>query len=669
MAEVSTSKDITKSIDKGLLKSFAGLLSAPEEIYNLAGQGGAFIERKLGDATGLKIPGLMNSDAKYERTDIPFLPSYDQSLDFMRKSKDLETGMPKVDYESQTSAGKIIGKGVEYGTGGGLFTGFKKAPTIIAGLSGTAAQGVEETGFVSEGQGWKVGLAIDIIGNVATGMVKPNDVKRLQTLLKDLENNGQLKEVQEIITLAQQKGINLTVPEAIAGVTNNKSVMQLADNVASTEGGGAIISAFTKNRFPQLSDANRKYLNDNFGNVDIDGIDPKIITDNFVNTLVKAQDDITIAINKQARNLKNGGWAKFDEGNFSTETMGSYMQGLVKRIQSGDTANVNLIKENILNKITTANKSDLGITNLKTIYDEGKDIVNGLYKEGKKTQAFKLDTELKIIRQVLDSNEYYKRASEFTARANKLMADKYDALSIGGQINPKNAPSLDRSMNTIRSVLFDENVSYINIQKLYKELNKIDKSLFPEVSQMLFAKNFSKVMTKADDPLVGLKFYNQMMGKNVKLTEQMVKGSAIAQGKNPEQAWKGFSKMMLVYKSSGMIPKVGSPTASRQEWIEQMKQLGIPLENVDITRPASILQTLKNNIFNKRVTDLANAFVSPNGLEELIKISKASSLKQIQANMNALLGIAPLEVKNNQTPMDQEKMIKKNELELSTGVR
>ena len=50
MAEVSTSKDITKSIDKGLLKSFAGLLSAPEEIYNLAGQGGAFIERKLGDA-------------------------------------------------------------------------------------------------------------------------------------------------------------------------------------------------------------------------------------------------------------------------------------------------------------------------------------------------------------------------------------------------------------------------------------------------------------------------------------------------------------------------------------------------------------------------------------------------------------------------------------------
>jgi len=291
MAEVSTSKDITKSIDKGLLKSFAGLLSAPEEIYNLAGQGGAFIERKLGDATGLKIPGLMNSDAKYERTDIPFLPSYDQSLDFMRKSKDLETGMPKVDYESQTSAGKIIGKGVEYGTGGGLFTGFKKAPTIIAGLSGTAAQGVEETGFVSEGQGWKVGLAIDIIGNVATGMVKPNDVKRLQTLLKDLENNGQLKEVQEIITLAQQKGINLTVPEAIAGVTNNKSVMQLADNVASTEGGGAIISAFTKNRFPQLSDANRKYLNDNFGNVDIDAIDPKIITDNFVNTLVKAQDD------------------------------------------------------------------------------------------------------------------------------------------------------------------------------------------------------------------------------------------------------------------------------------------------------------------------------------------------------------------------------------------
>ena len=82
-----------------------------------------------------------------------------------------------------------------------------------------------------------------------------------------------------------------------------------------------------------------------------------------------------------------------------------------------------------------------------------------------------------------------------------------------------------------------------------------------------------------------------------------------------------------------------------------------------------VMQNFKNNLYNKRAIDLANAFVSPNGLEELIKISKASSFKQIQANMNALLGFAPLVVKNNQTQMDQEKMIKKNELELSTGVR
>ena len=40
--------DVGSSMTSGLLKAGAGLLSFPETIWNLAGHGGAAIERKLG---------------------------------------------------------------------------------------------------------------------------------------------------------------------------------------------------------------------------------------------------------------------------------------------------------------------------------------------------------------------------------------------------------------------------------------------------------------------------------------------------------------------------------------------------------------------------------------------------------------------------------------------
>ena len=666
MAEkTSVGSDIGKSLPSGLLKAGAGLLSFPETIWNLAGQGGAAIERKLGDATGLKIPGLMDSDAKYEDVNIPLLPSYDQAKNFLGNIKNSE-GESVINYESQTLPGKMVNTAAEWGLGGGAFTKFQKFPTLMAAVSGATGEAVEGTGIVGEDQAWKVGLAVDIIGNITHGIIKPNDAKRLKMILDDLKENNQLEEVQSIINAANEKGIKLTVPEAIAGVTDDTAILSLADSVYATSGGGTIMDKFTKNRFPQLNEANRNFLNENFDIVDVDKIDPKIVTNNFVSTLIKGQDDIRIAINKKARELKDGGWAKFDEGTFNFEVTAAYMKNLSNRIKNGDTASKGLIQENILNKITTKNKTDLSITNLKTIYDDGMDTVSDLYANGQRSKAFQLESELKLIRTVLDNNQYYKRASEFTVKANKKLSEKMDAFTIGGQVSK--IQNLENSMKTIRKVLFSEDVSPLNIQKLSKELNEIDPSLFPEVSGMLFSKNFSKLLTKADDPMIGMKFYNLMMGKNSKLTEQLIKGTASAQGKNIDEAWLGFQKLMTIYKSTGFKTTKGSTTAARQEQFAEWKKLGIPLEGFDITKPSSLIEGFKNYLFNSRAEDLATAFTDPNGIEKLIKIANASRWGQINANMNALFGLIPEEVKEGEPEHIKQQNIINQQLLDETGV-
>jgi hypothetical protein len=342
------------------------------------------------------------------------------------------------------------------------------------------------------------------------------------------------------------------------------------------------------------------------------------------------------------------------------------MKNLSNRIKNGDTASKGLIQENILNKITAQGKTDLSITNLKTIYDDGMDVVKDLKANNQHNKAFQLNAELKLIRTVLDNNQYYKRASEFTVKANKKLSEKMDAFTIGGQVSK--IKNLENSMSTIRKVLFSEDVSPLNIQKLSKELNKIDPSLFPEVSGMLFSKNFTKLMNKADDPMIGMKFYNLMMGKNQKLTEQLIKGTASAQGKNVDEAWLGFQKLMTIYKSTGFRATKGSSTAARKEQFEEWKKLGIPLEGVDITKPSTLLEGFKNYLFNSRAEDLATAFTDPNGIEKLIKIANASRWGQISSNMNALFGLIPEEVKEGEPEHIKQQNIIKNELLEKTGV-
>ena len=130
----------------------------------------------------------------------------------------------------------------------------------------------------------------------------------------------------------------------------------------------------------------------------------------------------------------------------------------------------------------------------------------------------------------------------------------------------------------------------------------------------------------------------------------------IAQGKNPDEVWKGFTQLMNVYKATGNAAKPGSGTASRQEFKAELKKLNVPLEGFDITRPFSFLDGLKNGLSKARAEELANAFTNPNGLDELIKIANASSFDQIVQNNKAILGFINPE-SDEQRIINEQKII------------
>ena len=79
----------------------------------------------------------------------------------------------------------------------------------------------------------------------------------------------------------------------------------------------------------------------------------------------------------------------------------------------------------------------------------------------------------------------------------------------------------------------------------------------------------------------------------------------------------------------------------------------------------SFVEGIKNNLYNQRATELANAFVSDDGLESLIKIANASSFDQIIDNNKAILGFLNQESVEGQEELNEQKIINLEQYEKS----
>ena len=643
----------------GILNSAASLLSLPEELINLLRLGKHKAGQKL---------GLIDKDSQNTRVDIPLAPSYEQMMNLTKKGEidvpftDKKLQIPNYDsilgdalsYEAQTGLGDYVQTAAEWATPSKLL----RANPYISGGAGIFSEAIEDYGIAKEGQGWIAGVGLDIVGQILSGIRNPAHIARLQTVMDDLVKNNQLSDAKDLMRYAKENNINLTAPEAILATVDESgtSLSSIFADTLSNPKGSAIVDTFTAQRFPQISNANREWLNKNLGELDLNLIEVDKITNKFVNTVKNRSESYRKHISERAKNYNSkiikGGWDAFDNIIIVTSD-GTAIKGIInanlKEYQLGikkflkdpeNSAFREIYQQNIASLMPV--DAPLTHTGLHKIYKTlGKKIddLKGDVKPNQELIAM-MTIEKKKIGQILQQNDYWQRANTFTKKANRIVVDKaMKGLKVNGRIDDKTKGSLE----LLNKILLSDNISPINVKRLSTELNKIDNTLFPELSNLLLSKKFEKLALASGNKNVGFKFYESVMGKgNEKLMKEIIYGSAKAQGKNPDEVWKGFQKLMLVYKGTGQMPSLNSATAARGEYFRDLRKLGIIVDEFSIAQPLEfLLNPLRTMLADNRSAALAKIFTSPNGIDQMINIGKqtkmvniTNAIKEIMAQIN-----------------------------------
>jgi len=644
--------DQPMSAISGAAMGGSALLSLPEEIPNLAAQGGTYVGKKM---------GLIDEDFEMPRINVhPAFPSYEAMEDFRKEGKignkqipNYENTIGKVlNYQPITSGGEYMQTGSEWAGSAGLFG---KTPMAISGGAGLFSEFLEQEKIVPEGKGWLPAVGVDVVLNLVNGLRNPAHIRRLQEVMDGLVQNNKLDDAKDLMLFAKENNINLSAPEAIIATANEAgSTLQslVADTIVNPKG-GAIFNVFTKDRFPQISNANREWLNKNLGDMDLNTINVDDITDGFVNAIKDRAKHYKTTITNRAKNYNSkiikGGWDAFDNTIIVTSD-GKAIKGIInanlKEYQNG-------VKQFIKNPDNKA-FSKIMQEEIGSLMPDGSVVthtgLHNVYKRlGKRIKALKnsqdaddgiitlLTQEKKKIGQILNQNNYWKNANDFTKKANRIIVDKaMDGLKVNGRINPNQEVTLE----LLNKVLLGSDISPINVKKLYTELNKIDKTLFPELSNLVLSKKFEGVMTAVGNKNVGFKFFEAVMGKGQdKLVKEMIIGSAIAQGKNPDEVLKGFMKLMNVYKASGTLPALGSTTASRGEYFQDLRKLNIVVDDISLSQPLEfILKPIRQIVADNRSGQLAKIFTSADGIDQMLNIAKQTKLSNINKTINTMIG-------------------------------
>ena len=635
--------DIPMSAISGVATGGGALLSLPEELPNLALQGGTWAGKKM---------GLVNEDFQMPKVWNPaLLPSFEQMENFRKEGKIgnytipnwKETAGKVLDYKPITQAGEFAQTGAEWAAPAGIFG---KTPMLISGGAGLFSESLEQSGIVEEGRGWISAIGVDVVLNLISGMRNPAHIRRLQEVMDGLVKNNKLDDAKDLMKFAQDNNISISAPEAIIATADEagSTLQSLVADTMSNPKGGAIFNTFTKDRFPQISNANREWLNKNLGDMDLNTINVDNITDGFVNAIKDRAKHYKTTITDRAKNYNSkiikGGWNAFDNTIIVTSD-GKAVKGIInanlKEYQNG-------VKQFIKNPDNKA-FSKIMQEEIGSLMPDGSVVthtgLHNVYKRlGKRIKALKnsqdaddgiitlLTQEKKKIGQILNQNNYWKNANEFTRKANRIIVDKaMDGLKVNGRINPNKKATLE----LLNKVLLGSDISPINVKKLYTELNKIDKTLFPELSNLVLSKKFEGVMTAAGNKNVGFKFYEAVMSKGQdKLVKEMIIGSAKAQGKDPDKVLEGFMKLMNVYKASGTLPSLGSQTASRGEYFNDLRKLNIIIDDVSLSQPLEfILKPIRQIVADNRSGQLAKMFTSVDGIDQMLNIAKQTKLSNI----------------------------------------
>lgn len=598
-------KDVLQSGVSGLGKTVSGILSAPEELTNLAGAGFNKVSQGL-QKVGI-IPENINIPDKAPRIDLPIFPSFKETEKLRMNHQDYK-------YEPKTKTGEYTSKISEFGLGGGLFG---KVPAVIGATGGAVDQAL------TDAYGQKTGIVGNIVTQIGLGIATrdPKALKLVKENLDDLRNTGKINEIKQIEEIAFKKyGIDLSVTESTkaVGLDTLDNLFQIGVN---TKKGKNIFGNIFNNRKDQISDSQTKFLEEFFGDANLI---PKNVTGKYVETINNAINNTRTRISNIARKK---GYAQFDEIKDFDDTINIVIKEIETLSKLSKNVSNKSLYTDLAKKIKGGNQQ-----NLQTVASELGDKIAKAKFDKNTTLARALTTQKNILDGALNSFEGYKNASIFYSKASeKILKPLEEAITSGGQISTK----ANADLNVIKKVLLNENVSPIEIQRLAKNLNKYDQNLFKEMAGLLMERTLGSVSKlKGNTYGSGLKskvFKDENIKKN---WEAIVKALAVNEGKNPIKAVKGFNEYFNILEGTS-LPASNSVT-------NKLGQVGDEIiPNLNITNVAEypIVKNILQAIADKRYGEIATALSG--GIDDFISIANTSSKRTKGLIANTIINIIP----------------------------
>tara|TARA_R110000787_G_C13426656_1_gene445290 strand:+ start:1043 stop:3151 length:2109 start_codon:yes stop_codon:yes gene_type:complete len=637
--------------------ALATIPSLPESLLNVLNMAKNYGGKKL---------GLYPQDQQAKNIDIPFLPSFAEAKaaiksptqgaafsgteNMLTQSKQNEIkmglleqgifpnspewkdkyynavnnalGLPTNEYE--TGVGEFLKTPAEWF---GMGVPFGKTASRISGFAGGVNEALNRFGM-DENHALFTSLGLDVGLTVLAGVRNPSIVNKFNDSVKYAIQKDKIKDAKELIEFAKNNNIPLLGMEALAQATGDPSLIKLVKLVAQSESGKKYFLGLN-NRQLVLSEKSEKFVNDFFGAGNIRYLD---VTNNTIKNIEEAKSKLLTRINIIARKK---GYKEFDASLVGTEATNAVYDTLFnlsksKSITKDKSKALSDMADQIKGKDQMAlqDLSQSLFKDIKQYKREGNDKMVGYLYE---IQGY-VNAGLKNIDGYTTGNKVYE-----SLRA-KIIAPLDDATS---------AFNKDATMGLLEKVLLGKQ-DYVSINRLSRELNKIDNKLFPELAQALFSDMLGNIKIAEN---MGGNIFKTFYGnsKKQKQVKAVLTGVANAQGKDPAKVIKGFERFLQTMNATS---KYSGGESMTTQGLKMEKGMGSKYAKINVFAPLEIFDSI---VANSNWDKLGQILTAPNSIELMVQLANSPA-----ALRNWKLLVAPMFVGGNKIE-DKEATQKKYE--------
>jgi hypothetical protein len=577
--------DVAGSLGEGVKMGVAGIAGLPGMITGFAGKGvQAYQEKK----------GISDPSDKF----LNVLPTYSDILQKFDKV---------YKYDPQTAIGEFAKTAGEYlpGSGRKLFN------YAISG--GAATLDYTASKLLSAGYGDVAGFLFYLGSIPFAGKGKVG-----QTLDRVVPDNKRLKEAEDLILSGKEKGIDLTVSEAVGGLP----FQQIASDVAS-QPAGKELSDFIEERTGQLPQSLIDEVTSVTGKIE----EPKVV----FNTLEEAVNSAIDQAKKQRSKLSDFKSAELEQIDFNI--FKGYTQTLIaesKKLRKGDPLKIKI--DSVVQKL--GQNKNLSVKQIDRIIKQNQDYIDSGQGNAAKSVADELAVYNKQLTEILkEASPAYASAKQNYKNITQKIIDPLESL-----LDPVTKKV---TMNTVNNLIYDPSkVTPTSIRKVAAELNKVDKNAFPQMAGYLLDQMITNKGYKSANP--GFSVFQELFS-NPKSKQNIIailEESARSRGLDISGINKGFTQLSKILERMKFQPQVGSATAGRQQRQSDFSSNWISvITNIASTKPLNSLDRYaQSRKLDKVYEDLATMLTSSDGLKFLKEYGKGTKLeKQIISGINTAL--------------------------------